>query len=181
VKASILWPCIIVGILSANVSIVGLTIAVSRAGGGYVVEKGYDQKALKWDEHKARIAKQAQLGWTLACDIAHATSGSGSIRVHMTDRTGAPLANARVNVKCFQAGWPKEVQTTSTTVTDADGIALVAFAPTREGTWVIDVAATSASDTFESRIERDVWFDLPAANAVNPAALASPAPLATKD
>ena len=160
-KASILWPGIIVTILGANVGIVALTVAVSRAGGGYVVEKGYDQKALKWDEHKARLEKQAQLGWQVECVVERATSGSGTLRLNVKDREGKALTDARVRVSAFQAGWPKEAQLTTLVLTDSEGVAMCEFVPKREGTWVIDVSVSRGSDVSESRLERDVWFDLP--------------------
>ncbi len=161
-KASILWPGIIVGILGANVGIVGLTVAVSRAGGGYVVEKGYDQKALKWDEHKARLEKQAQLGWGVSCDVAQATSGEGLLQVRVKDRDGKPVTNARVRVSAFQAGWPREAKATAVVLTDGDGVAMCAFEPLREGTWVMDVSVSRGADVHEVRMQRDVWFDVAA-------------------
>lgn len=148
------------GILGANVGIVGLTVAVSRAGGGYVVEKGYDQKALKWDEHKARLEKQAQLGWGVGCEVVRATSGDGLLQVRVTDREGKPVTHARVRVSGFQAGWPKEAKATAINLTDSEGIATCAFMPLREGTWVLDVSISRGGDVFETRVERDVWFDL---------------------
>ncbi len=157
-KASILWPGIIVGILGANVGIVGLTVAVSRAGGGYVVEKGYDQKALKWDEHKARLEKQVQLGWSVSCDVTHATSGDGLLQVRVKDRDGKPVTDARVRVSAFQGGWPKEAKATAVVLTDGDGVAMCAFEPLREGTWVMDVSVSRGGDAHEARVERDVWF-----------------------
>ncbi|HLP85938.1 MAG TPA: FixH family protein [Phycisphaerales bacterium] len=162
-KASILWPGIIVTILGANVGIVGLTVAVSRAGGGYVVEEGYDRKALKWDEHKAKLEKQMELGWGVGCEVASATSGKGSLRVRVTDRDGKPVANARVRVSAFQAGWPNEARPSAVVVTDDDGVAVCEFSPMREGKWIVDVSASHGGDVFEARLERDVWFDVAAA------------------
>lgn len=165
-RASILWPSIILTILGANVGIVALTVAVSRAGGGYVVEQGYDQKALKWDEHKAKLEKQAQLGWQTECVVARATSGSGALQVRVLDRDGKALAGARVRVSAFQAGWPKEAQSSTFALTDSEGAAMCEFAPQREGKWVIDISVVRGGDELQARLERDVWFDLPVQGVV---------------
>jgi hypothetical protein len=94
VKPALLWPAIVIGMLATNMSIVGLTVALSRDP-AYHVEDGYDVKALRWDEHKRAQTLQREVGWSATCEVAHATARSTELDIRLTSKDGSPLAQTR--------------------------------------------------------------------------------------
>ena len=46
------WPALIVSMLGANMAIVAVTVVASRRDEGATITPGYDERALRWDEHR---------------------------------------------------------------------------------------------------------------------------------
>jgi nitrogen fixation protein FixH len=156
VKASVLWPGIILGFLGMNVTIVGITIAVTRIDSGYRVEQGYDVKALHWDEHKAALATQSSLGWQASCEVMNASVKSATLVIGLHDREKMPIRDGVVTINAFHASRPNHSQ--SVTAALVDGMCEASFTPDREGKWVFTVTIKHGGENFAETFEREVWF-----------------------
>jgi nitrogen fixation protein FixH len=158
-KASILWPGIILGFLGMNVTIVGITIAVTRIDSGYRVEPGYDVKALRWDEHKAARDKQIASGWKASCNVTAAQKDAATLNIALHDRDSNPIRSGLVTINAFHASRPNHVQ--NLTASLANGTCETLFAPDREGKWVFTVSINTGTDRYAETFEQDVWFANP--------------------
>ncbi len=153
-----IWPGVVVSMLAANVAIVAFTVIAARRGEGALVAPSYDERALKWSDHQRDMAASSALGWKCKVQVARAAAmmADGTLRVTLTDRTGAPLAGVALSAICFHSGHPDKPARCSLT-TDETGKASSPVATIYPGlyTVLIESPAISERAAFQFETETD--------------------------
>lgn len=92
-----LWIIAPAGLASVAI-IANVLLAVTAFGDpSFAVEEDYYQKAVDWDEELAERRQSAALGWT----VALSTPAGGLLRADITDKDGAAVIGAHVEVVLF--------------------------------------------------------------------------------
>jgi nitrogen fixation protein FixH len=149
------WPVLITLALAFTVGVnVVMLFASSRDPNGTVVEPDYYRKAVDWDRTMARRAASEALGWSAGSSLGAATEGGRELRVTLTDRDGAPIADADVHVTLIhnrEASTPLQVQLGAL---GAGGYSAPAVAA-RSGLWEVRVTARRGTDRFEATLHTE--------------------------
>lgn len=163
-KKGALWPAAIVGLIGLNVSIVGVTVYLATSDPSAVVEPGYYEKALAWNQTARLRDASVRLGWKAGIGVT-----ADRLTVRLSDSAGAPVAGAAVSVVAFadaRAG-------------DRQDLSLAEYSPgeyagpmrvSRAGLWQFRIEARRGADTFVSTIEQDLATDTADGHANPPVA-----------
>lgn len=151
-----LWPGMVFGLIGLNVSVVALTLYLAHSDASFAVEPDYYQKALAWDESARLAARSADLGWNAALEV----SASGAARepwisLRLTDRQGAPVADAKVEVTAFASARASERRRIDLREI-SPGIYSAALTGARAGAWEFAISADKAADRFQTNIEHRI-------------------------
>lgn len=93
------WVSLVVGLLGLSVLIQGTAVLLaSRQPLGLVED--YERKAAEWDEHRAQLDRNDDLGWELALST-RSLPGGAELRVDLRDDSGLPIEGARVSLVAF--------------------------------------------------------------------------------
>jgi nitrogen fixation protein FixH len=150
VKRPKLWPGMVFGLLSINVTVVGITVYLANADRSFAVEPDYYQKALRWDATAREHAASKELGWRIEVDPGAVGAAGRHVRITIRDRDGKPVDGARVRVTAFSAlravdRHRADLEPLEPGVYGADmGIVL-------GGRWEFEVRATRGTDVFVER------------------------------
>ena len=114
----------------------------------HAVVPDYHERAIHWDEERARRAQARALGWTLQA----APAPTGGLDVTLADPEHAPVTGARVHGVLFhaaRAGRPQELDLTEV----APGRYHMAARFDRAGQWRLRVEATRGEgQAFEAEV-----------------------------
>jgi len=101
--APLFWPALIVAILSVGVGFGLVTAYLAANDPTFGVEPNYYEKALRWDEHRAQLAKNDELGWRvrILVDQPESVQAERPVRLLVTDAAGAPIEGASAHVEAF--------------------------------------------------------------------------------
>lgn len=96
----ILAPFVLMGLSVAMATVTVITAINAR---GMAVEPDYDVKAADWDAHRAQLAANEKLRWsvTASLDADPDDRGSARLRLDLRDKYDWPLDDARVSVEAF--------------------------------------------------------------------------------
>ena len=148
-KAAAVWPMAIAIILSVTV-IANLWLwREANAPGAAALEPNYYARAIAWDSTQAEHSRSVALGCRADVAFAHPMASGAELRVRMADRTGAPLAGARVavvGVHNLASATPSLWLLTERA--PGEYVAVVRLAHT--GRWELRVSATLGADRFLS-------------------------------
>jgi nitrogen fixation protein FixH len=94
-----MWP-VGVTVLLAAVVITNIWVAIVASGDpSFAIEADYYKKAIAWDSAMAQARKNASLKWLLESRLGAFSAADGAtLRVRLTDSTGEPIHDARVEV-----------------------------------------------------------------------------------
>ncbi len=118
----------------------------------HAVVPDYHERAVHWDEARAKKARSRALGWT----VAAAPASGGGLDVRLLDRGGQPVAGARVRGVVFhgaRAGRPQTLDMTEV----APGRYHMAVRVDRPGRWHLRVEAERGADEV---FQADTTLDL---------------------
>ncbi len=93
------WVSLVVGLLGLSVLIQGTAVLLATRQPLGLVED-YERKAAEWDEHRAQLDRNDDLGWELAF-TARSLPGGAQLRVELRDDAGLPIEGALVKVVAF--------------------------------------------------------------------------------
>jgi FixH len=151
------WPCLIVSMLGANMAIVAITYFAAKSGEGAMVTPGYDERALRWDEHKVALDRSRELGWT--CDVVVHAGGEaaspGSLELTLKDASGTPIAGRVLEVQCFHSGHPAAAASMMLT-TDAAGRAASPLRTEHVGRYSVRIASRGTATQPQFMLETEV-------------------------
>lgn len=116
------WTVLIVGLLLLQVVFGGVTVALAMRGRG-TVEQDYYNKALHWDDHEAMVQASARLGWKADITVGSAVTSQGqrALILKLTDKDGAPVEHAQVQVAFFHRAHPMDLRQAELKATGAEG------------------------------------------------------------
>lgn len=139
-------PAVIALVGLSSAGSIAYVIAVSSGDPALRAEAGYYDRAVRWDERRARDERWASLGWTLAARME-----DGALRVVVTGPRGEPVGGLAVRAEVFpEADW-----TASTALElreGAGGEHSAAFAPDRAGVWVVRARVASGEGEFDREV-----------------------------
>jgi len=149
VKRDWIWPAIVVGLLVLGVGANVLLMLYATGDPSFAVEPDYYAKALAWDDHMAQERRNADLGWTIALDLASGPASTGLVGVAatVTDRQGALIEDATVSIEAFSYARGNEKVTA---VLPAD------LPLPRKGLWEFRCTARRGEDVFTAVLREDV-------------------------
>ncbi len=161
----LLWPGLIIALLAGQ--IVVCFVMMSRAWGDptVAIEPNYYQKAVNWDADQAARAASAELGWSVAWDIATIADivGERMVKMTLTDDRGEPINDAKVEVRFFHHARAAD-RTPATLNHGGEGLYLAAVPMPRPGVWTIDLLVHRG----EHRFIQSSQIKIPAAPRTSP-------------
>ncbi len=128
----------------------GLVYAALSTAPGVVSDHPYEE-GIAYDEALARAKAQEALGWHAATSLDLALSSAGEARngklvLDLTDRSGAPLADANVEARLVRPVGSREV--TRLHLVEAGAGRYAAPLATYPGRWDLHLVARRGSDSF---------------------------------
>lgn len=140
------WPWFVAVLLVATVAAQGIMFYAATHDPTFAVEPDYYAKGVGFDSTMALERESASLGWRATAAFAATPEGT-TVRVRLTDSTGAALRGARVTanlVSNLDAAHPVAV----TLVGDGTGTYAATTGALHRGLWDVQVDARRAHDRF---------------------------------
>ncbi len=138
------------------------TVAISATANdpSLAVVADYDEKALKWDEEKARRTASAQLGWhsEIVVDSESDIYGFRNVRIKLQDANLVPIENATVELTAFhraRAAEPQRIKISG----QGNGIYSGFVQVRKNGMWQFDGCAKRRDDTFLINERQSIMAD----------------------
>jgi nitrogen fixation protein FixH len=155
VKRGSWWPLAIAGVLATTVAANVWVSAIASDDPSFAIEQDYYKKAIAWDSTLAQAHTNLALGWHLTPTLGPIRSGKlASLRVALTDTTGAAISNATVRVSALQVSRANDVHRV-TLVASAGGMYSGQIDARLPGQWELRFDVTSGTTHFTdvSRVE----------------------------
>ncbi len=148
------WPVLVLALLGALLLMNGVMLYVATRDPSFAVEKDYYQKALDWDQKRARDVASDALGWSIAVSLE---SAEGGIRVVATvaDREGAPVDGANVALEAFHVA-RSAAERNVTLSEESPGRYEVRWPAMRPGLWELRFRVEKGEQRFTKTI-RESW------------------------
>src|SRR5690606_10039566 len=110
-------------------------IVVSAGDPSFAVEPDYERRAERWDEHRAQLARNAHLGWTVDVHLHPlAAPGRAELQVQLFDRWGKPIRDAQGGGEAFHLA--RAARRLPVTLTHrGDGLYAAVLEAARPGQW----------------------------------------------
>jgi len=162
-RAMIRWTLAITGMLVFGIllSVGGAVIAVH---GMPMVEEDYYNKAIHWDDQLDKARASAALGWSADISVGHdaTTTGERALILRLTDKSGAPIEAATVNVAFFHRADPLNLHQAQL-VSTGNGIYAASVPLNRAGIWEFRLSASrpaalnpSKENFFVATLQKDL-------------------------
>lgn len=113
----------------------------------FALEPDYYQKAVSWDEERARERQSRALGFQATASVRAAASGA-TLLLWLVNAQGEPVTGARLNVTAFHNARAAEVFTLSAREV-SPGEYVAELGSSRPGAWELRVTARRAEEYFE--------------------------------
>ena len=164
-----IWPAMIIGMLVINVGIVAFTMVAANKGEGASVARGYDERALRWDEHRREMAKSNALGWSCLAQLDRPARDApiGTLRIALTIGDVEPVEAAPLMIQLFHSGHPTERVTINLT-TDSSGRATSSVAAPRPGYYSLRIESPATADRAAYIHEVEILAAEPEGKATQP-------------
>lgn len=146
------WPGLVFVLIGLNVAIVAVTVWASTGDPSFAVDARYDVKAAQWQLTADQRAASAALGWSL--EVVEPTIGE-PLRMRLSDREGAPLSAARIDVLAFHHAEARR-RLNTTALEASDGVYGGDLVLDRPGRWRLEAAVTRGVDRFVTRLDLEV-------------------------
>ncbi len=147
--AQFMWTGFILVFFLVQAVLWAVAITFTANDPSHAVVSGYDEKALNWDQEKARLLKSEQLGWQsrLMIDSAADIRGNRAVTLELVDQNSQPVSGATIDLAGFhraRAGEKQKIQLTEIN----DGVYSGQIRIQKPGHWQFDGSATLGDDTF---------------------------------
>lgn len=96
----VLAPFVLMGL---SITMASVTVATAINARGMAAEPNYDVKAADWDAHRAQLAANERLRWSITAtlDADPVDRTAARLRLDLRDKYDWPLDGARVSVEAF--------------------------------------------------------------------------------
>ena len=147
--AQLIWTGIILSFFLIQAVIWTVAISVTANDQSHAVVAGYDEKALLWDEEKARRMASTQLGWQfkLIVDPASDIRGFREVKFKLRDSINRPLTDANVELTAFHRAYAAQPQHVTFSEL-SDGVYAGQVQIRKTGFWQFDGVARKGDDAF---------------------------------
>lgn len=152
------WPILVVGLLlGGGVAPNLVLLAFATSDPTFSVEADYYRKGLRWDDYLAQERRNADLGWTLGFELGPATpAGWVTLTASLTDRAGAPVNGATVELEAFPNSRATHVVKVGLEQV-REGTYVAVFPASRLGLWEFRFLVRRGDDVFTRKRLEDVW------------------------
>jgi nitrogen fixation protein FixH len=148
------WP---VGIVTA----LGLTVfgniwvaVIAKDDPSFAIEENYYQRALQFDAQRGVEQRSDRLGWSLVLEHGTASAAGTMLTVRLADSTGAPIADAAVQVRLTRVA--RSQQSFPVTLTAAGGAYTAQVPVDAAGLWDVALEARRGPARFVAQRRLDV-------------------------
>ena len=144
------WPIAIAGILGLTIAANVWLIRVATGDPTFAIEPDYYRKAVRWDDELAQRRRNDELGWRVTPTLTR-SGRDGRLDLTLTDRDGAPVAGARVDVVAVhnsRAAHPLSAQLSD----DGRGVYHAALAADHPGLWELRFEIHRGGERFTADI-----------------------------
>lgn len=153
-RSGLFWAMVPVVLLGGGVSGLAVLASLAAHDPSFALEHDYYQKAVHWERRQAEWVENARLGYGVAVEL-DAGSGGIDLVARVTDRTGASLRGARVEVEAFANARAAD-RRTLTLVEGEDGRYRALLGTARAGLWELRFAIARSGDRFTHVARVDV-------------------------
>lgn len=150
------WPVLILALLvgGAGANIALMVIATRDAS--FAVEPDYYEKAVHWDDVMRQETRNAALGWSVAVRFDPApTRGQVRVAARISDRDGAPVERATVQVTAFHSARASRVFT-STLAPESNGSYSAPLPLDRPGIWELRLRVQQGDRVFTRVLDQEL-------------------------
>jgi nitrogen fixation protein FixH len=146
-RAGLRWALVPVGLLLSSTVGVGWMAAVAARDPNFALEHDYYQKAIHWDQTQAQAASNQRLGYrfVLPSRVSRDPLGKASVELKIVDRSGQPVAGARVTAEAFANAYSDDISRLEFSER-APGIYTAPITARHDGLWEFRVSMDSGSD-----------------------------------
>jgi hypothetical protein len=111
-RAGRIWALVPVGLLLCMFAGLGTLAYIAIDDPSFALEPDYYTKAVHWDRSQAQLRENEALGFALEVrqPVVVATDGQAPLELHLTDRAGAPISGARLEVAAFPNAFASRVE-----------------------------------------------------------------------
>ncbi len=148
------WPLLPVAFLGMMVVTQG-TMLYSASGGDMGIEEDYYQKGVAWDEQMAQERENMRLGWRAQLSQAPLADGV-ALKVSLTDKSGAPITDADVQLTAFANVSSGSRVHTPLTLEGAQYTGQLKTA--QRGLWEFRLLVTRGQERYTQVLRQDVWL-----------------------
>ena len=149
-----LWPAAIIAVLVGQVGF-GLWMShVANDDPHFAVEPNYYARAVNWDATMAQSRRDRALGWQAVATLTRATGTAATLRIALTDSTGARVVADSVAVEALAIARSTVVDTLPL-VRDSAGYS-VPIAVAARGLWEIQLRAVRVHDVFTAKLRTEL-------------------------
>jgi nitrogen fixation protein FixH len=148
------WPVLVVALLSLNVAVCLITLAVATGDPSMAIEPDYHQQAVDWDQSASRQRASDALGWECEPQVGAPLNPRGERRLTLVlhDRAGEPITGGQVALSYFHHARAEErFQATLPALPDEAGHYGAVLPLARAGTWELRLTVAHGAETFVSR------------------------------
>ena len=146
----IVWPGFVIALLGMSITMGTITVlAATRDPASFAVIDDYYEKGLRWDEHKAQLAQNSELGWEVAVEVGEPDAlGRRPLVVMVLDREGVPIEDARIEASIYHHAAAKRVETLTLEPGALPGQYQAQADITRQGLWQILLTVSARGKSF---------------------------------
>lgn len=153
-----IWPAAITLVLLGNVALGVTLIRVASADPHFAVEPDYYRRAVGWDTTQAQVRRSAALGWQVHPTLAPVAGDSTPLVILLTDRDGAPLDSAHIEIVARPVAHADRTVSGVPTAYGA-GRYTATMAIDRPGLWEVTVTVDRAGERLVAPLRIDARTD----------------------
>jgi nitrogen fixation protein FixH len=156
-RAGLRWALVPVGLLASSTLGVVWMAAIATRDPNFALERDYYQKAIHWDQTQAQAASNQRLGYqfVLPPRVTLDKLGKGSLELKIFDRSGQPLAGARVTAEAFPNAYSDDISRLSFSER-APGIYTAPITAQHGGLWEFRISLDSGSERATANLRCDL-------------------------
>ncbi len=152
------WIALVLGLFSMHIIATAALIYFAHTDPGFAVEDDYYEKGVHWDEHRAQLAHNKQLGWRIEVNklVPKGTLSIASLIVRIEDTDGVPLEADLVTLTLYHNARAADRQVVTLSRAE-DGAYHGEARLRRPGWWQLDFEIRRGSDLFTTGERLHVW------------------------
>jgi len=111
-RAGRIWALVPLGLLTCMFAGLGTLAYIAIDDPSFSLEPDYYAKAVQWDRSQAQLRENEALGFALDVQqpVVVAADGQAAFELRLTDRAGAAISGARLEVEAFPNAFASRVE-----------------------------------------------------------------------